>query len=158
MAEFLTKPDDTAWLNQLGDADDSPGEAVSELDWMKDVSSDPDLDWLDSDQEEDDEPVIEDAEESEEDYFIEEEDSQDTPANLDDAMSWLEDLAAEQQQPIEPLPTVAEVLDDDDSDILNALIDDESPVENVVEEASEELLEDESPDSEFLFDVGMETV
>ncbi len=36
----------------------------------------------------------------------------DTPADLDDAMGWLEDLAAEQDSPLEDLPTIAGVVDE----------------------------------------------
>ena len=123
MSDYLTKPDDTAWLNQLAVENDDASEPVlSDLDWMADVSSDPDLDWLDSGEDEDGNPE-ESAVEQVEDGYLDEEDSQDTPDNLDDAMSWLEDLAAEQEKPIEPLPTVAEVLDDDDDlDLFNALL------------------------------------
>ncbi len=37
---------------------------------------------------------------------------EDTPADLDDAMGWLEDLAAEQDTPLEDMPTIAGVVDE----------------------------------------------
>lgn len=114
MADYLTSPDDTAWLNQLSGTEEDQEE--DGLDWMDDVRTDSELDWLDSDAppaKVEESPVEELP--SEKEPVEEDGDTVDTPGDLDDAMSWLEDLAAEQEKPIEPLPTVAEVLDSDDA-------------------------------------------
>jgi len=53
------------------------------------------------------------------------------PSDLDDAMSWLEDLAAEESAPVEPLPTVADVLDEGLTDLFE--VEEEQPVPEIEE-------------------------
>lgn len=110
MTDFLTSSEDSAWLDQLADQDER---APAELEWMNDEAPAPELDWLDTDvlAEENgelDETLMVDTPEAEEEIELDS-----TPSDLDDAMSWLDDMVVEEETPIESLPTVAEILDDE---------------------------------------------
>lgn len=103
---------DLAWLEQLAD-EEAEEESVPALDWLEDLETDEVQEEADTAVS----PTAALAESIAEDDLFEGEDEEEdflaVPADLDDAMSWLEDLAAEQDTPIEPLPTVADVLDDE---------------------------------------------
>ena len=110
--------DDVSWLSELPDTDalgdtstfdwlDAVEETESVLDWMDNL----DADFDDEADDVEDEPEALELDEPEIPELFEEP-TADIPSDLDDAMSWLEDLAAEESAPVEPLPTVAEVLDE----------------------------------------------
>ena len=104
----LAEDESLDWLDAL--AEDEP-EAVDEMptwQWPEDADTDPIL-GLDaaSDTPEIVEPVAEDMDA----IFSEEPAEADVAEDLDDAMSWLEDLAAEPDAPVEELPSVAEDMD-----------------------------------------------
>ena len=101
--DMLSSPDDTAWLSQLDEG------AVEKEEKF------PDLAWLSEGDFPDAEAAVDAFEGDDEEEFEEEEEEDglyDVPADLDDAMSWLDDLVADDDEPIDPLPTVAEVIDE----------------------------------------------
>lgn len=94
--------EDTQWLDQLAEE----GDSLSELDWGGDTGG---LDWLDEPEAEKlPEPEV--APEEETPLVVEEVDiGQDgTVEDVDDTLSWLEELAAQQESPVEELPSVAQ--------------------------------------------------
>jgi hypothetical protein len=93
--------EDTQWLDQLAEE----GDALSELE-LGDTGG---LDWLEEPEVEE-EPLPEPEPEAELPLVEAEVDiGQDRQeADVDDTLSWLEDLAAEQDSPVEELPSVAQ--------------------------------------------------
>lgn len=102
--------EDTGWLEELSDDEEDVKTPLPDLDWLDEPpAASIDLDLLDEEPEE-----AETAVESEElDEILDADLIPDVPSDLDDAMSWLEELAAEETAPVEPLPTVADVIDDE---------------------------------------------
>lgn len=107
--------EDLEWLSQLGGKDDDE-ESVPALDWLSEMETDepeespkPETAVAPTADEAPDEADVDEYED-----YGDEESLPEIPADLDDAMSWLEDLAAEQDTPIEPLPTVADVLGEEE--------------------------------------------
>lgn len=111
MSEYLTSDDDAAWLEQLGGGDEAETETDTGLDWMEEDVSEPKLDWLDTAVLTEDDGDLDDELLEDEAEPIAEADG--IPSDLDDAMSWLDEMVIEEDTPIEPLPTIAEVLDED---------------------------------------------
>ena len=124
MAEFestlpdLIAPEETNWLDQLGDSDSleirPEPNANASLDWLAQTGNlsegeesvgDELDDLLDIDDEEPAVPI-------EEAIFDIGEDAH--PEDINDAISWLEDLATQQETPIEELPSVAHNAFEDD--------------------------------------------
>jgi tetratricopeptide (TPR) repeat protein len=95
--------DAMVWLDALAEEQDASVEALSAVtdEIVIDETAVPDASELDAELAFD---------ESFDDPFDESFD--DLPADLDDAMGWLEDLAAEQNTPLEDLPTIAGVVDE----------------------------------------------
>ncbi len=83
--------DAMVWLDALAEEQDESVEALSDV----------------TDEIVVDETAVPDASELDTELSFD-----DTPADLDDAMGWLEDLAAEQDTPLEDLPTIAGVVDE----------------------------------------------
>ena len=106
--------EDTTWLNQLEADTGALQEQADDFDLAEETG----LDWLTAPDEpeaeieevEPQEIVAEDAEE----HVVVEQDS--APEDWDDAMSWLEELAAQQDEPVEELPSVAETMLDEELD------------------------------------------
>ena len=122
--------EDTTWLSQL-EADTGK---LQEQEDEFDMAGETGLDWLTlPDEPEAEEELPQDVQKapitSEEPAVVEEQDS--TPEDWDDAMSWLEELAAQQEDPVGELPSVAEnMLDEelDSSDTLQAEETDEDEI------------------------------
>ena len=109
--------EDTTWLSQL-EAD--TGKLQEQADEF-DMAGETGLDWLTlPDEPEAEEAVPEEAELPESHAALDEPDvivEQDsTPEDWDDAMSWLEELAAQQEDPVAELPSVAETMLDEELD------------------------------------------
>ncbi|MCB9444717.1 MAG: tetratricopeptide repeat protein, partial [Ardenticatenaceae bacterium] len=126
------------WLEALPEAEaeeeQEPEEAI-EADLSADVpaSMDDAMVWLDA-------LAEEQSVQSEEQSGLEDESGlavDEEPADLDEAMGWLEDLAAEQDTPLEDLPTIAGVVDED----LFAELEPEAASEPESEEPADELTE-----------------
>ncbi len=141
--ETSTPTEDVSWLTELSESDGGLGDK-STLNWLGDEQeTDSLLDWmdeLDGASEEDGEPAVPTpaAPEVESETAVSDEEDilppDAIPSDLDDAMSWLEDLAAEESAPVEPLPTVADVLDEGLPDVFE--VEDDQPVLEI-EEADE---------------------
>ena len=117
--------EDTTWLNQL---EVDTGDLQNRVDDF-DMAEETGLDWLTEPEEPTAvaEEVEPEAPEEEEPVVIEEPDS--APEDWDDAMSWLEELAAQQDDPVGELPSVAEnVLDEEiETDELAVMAQMDSP-------------------------------
>ncbi|WP_420642652.1 hypothetical protein [Candidatus Leptofilum sp.] len=105
--------EDTTWLTQLEADTGALQEQADDFDMAEETG----LDWLTlPDEPVEDLPV--DAPEEpaalDEPEVVEEQDS--TPEDWDDAMSWLEELAAQQEDPVAELPSVAENMLDEELD------------------------------------------
>ncbi|WP_420630500.1 tetratricopeptide repeat protein [Candidatus Leptofilum sp.] len=118
--------EDTTWLTQL-EADTG---ALQEQEDSVDMAEETGLDWLtlpDEPEEMLPEDIQEESPALDEPEVVVEQDS--TPEDWDDAMSWLEELAAQQEDPVGELPSVAENMLDEELDTSEAL-QMEAPVED----------------------------
>ena len=89
-----------AWSDELGDEEPA-------LDWLSELAAAPDETLVNLEKTQMEAGSTQGGEAEEEDTVVE------VPEDLDDAMAWLEELAAQQGAPVEELPTVANVLERD---------------------------------------------
>ena len=97
--------EDTTWLAQLEADTDALPEQGDDFDLAEETG----LDWLTTPVE----PAVEAEESAPDEVAVEEAEAEEpdgTPEDWDDAMSWLEELAAQQDEPVEELPSVAETM------------------------------------------------
>ena len=105
--------EDTTWLNQL-EAD------TGSLEQQTDEFEVAGLDWLTTPDEPEEEIEVEEIEVEASIEMVQgvtEADEDGEPEDWNDAMSWLEELAAQQDDPVGELPSVAETMLDEDIDI-----------------------------------------
>ncbi|MAT96547.1 MAG: hypothetical protein CL608_05335 [Anaerolineaceae bacterium] len=123
LSEILSEPEpeeedlpvsaeDTTWLMQLEEDTGSLKEQTDEFDMAEETG----LDWLTTPDEPEAEAEVE--EEAPVEMEVEEErvEADGTAEDWDDAMSWLEELAAQQDEPVGELPSVAETMLDEELD------------------------------------------
>lgn len=142
--------EDTTWLMQLEEDTGGLSEQVDEFDMAEETG----LDWLTTPVEpEEAEVAAEEAAPIEDAVEEDSEDADGTVGDWDDPMSWLEELAAQRDEPVGELPSVAETMlaeeldtpadvaaepEDGDLDWLTELTDSESDID--FDEADEETL------------------
>ena len=117
--ELPVSAEDTTWLDQLEADTGNLREEADEFDLAEETG----LDWLTTPDEpaaeiEEAEPEEVEAEDVDEGVVIEPDSA---PEDWDDAMSWLEELAAQQDEPVEELPSVAETMLDEELDTAEEL-------------------------------------
>ena len=143
--EIPTTEEEVSWLSELAAESDDGGDTTA-LDWLGDDQDDDSLlDWMDDldsvvketgslepvgpDTSGEDDEMETAVSDEDDDYAL----PDDIPSDLDDAMSWLEDLAAEESAPVQPLPTVADVLDEGLSDLFESDESADEPAEPILE-------------------------
>jgi tetratricopeptide (TPR) repeat protein len=148
--------EDTTWLDQL----EADTDSLQEQEDAFDLAEESGLDWLTTPDESVADEAIEQPEaEVEEADEAEPIEPDGTAEDWDDAMSWLEELAAQQDEPVEELPSVAETMLDEELDTAEKLAA-TTPVDSgsldwldeltsgegddKSSEASEEILDDET--------------
>ncbi len=116
----LIPANETSWLNELdGIVDDKSSDTKEKmsLDWLSqtsELSSEEADELLSLESESEAEELPQEVHEIEEAIFDIGEDA--TPEDINDAISWLEDLATQQETPIEELPSVAQNAFENDMD------------------------------------------
>lgn len=135
----LAEDESLDWLDALADDETEAVDEMPTWQWSEDSEEDPSpaLDESIADVSEKPDIDIEMSSDAEEAPGVVE--------DLDDAMSWLEDLAAEPDAPVEELPSVAE---DMDLDALFAVEPDEASMDESVSEEADSLAEIVAADSQ----------
>ncbi|VAW35003.1 Cell division protein FtsK, partial [hydrothermal vent metagenome] len=110
--EHPISAEDTTWLNQL-EADTG---SLQEQEDAFDLAEESGLDWLTTPDEPEVEEEVAEPEGEAEVETAEPVEADGTAEDWDDAMSWLDELAAQQDEPIEELPSVAETMLDEELD------------------------------------------
>ncbi len=112
--ELPVSAEDTTWLMQLEEDTGSLREQTDEFDMAEETG----LDWLTTPDETEAEVEVEVEEATPAEPVAEENEAEQdgTAEDWDDAMSWLEELAAQQDEPVSELPSVAETMLDEELD------------------------------------------
>lgn len=120
--------DDTGWLEHLTASPDAEPEGMPDEIAEFDFEAEPDT-------------ALEAASITEEADTV-----ADVPEDLDDAMGWLEELAAEQGAPLEELPSIAKVVDDAPEAALESVAEQEEKAADWASETLAELVEESKTD------------
>lgn len=110
--ELPVSAEDTTWLMQLEEDTGSLREQTDEFDMAEETG----LDWLTTPDETEAEAEVEEVAPAEPVAEEKEAEQDGTAEDWDDAMSWLEELAAQQDEPVGELPSVAETMLDEELD------------------------------------------
>ncbi|MEZ4592344.1 MAG: hypothetical protein R3D55_14550, partial [Chloroflexota bacterium] len=143
--------EDTTWLTQLEADTGSLREQAEQFDMAEETG----LDWLTLPDKPEEEPEEEPEEVAEPEALLDEpqvtQEQDSTPEDWDDAMSWLEELAAQQEDPVGELPSVAENMLNEELDTDEALKT-TAPMDTENMDWLDELTNDAAAEPDMLFE------